>query len=181
MQSLPFERTRSIQDMASFLFALTVGVDEGEGLSRPNEELDEISAYHINPEVARVELALLKFSAICTGLLAFQDVRDLHGDKIDEVDRAYVAEFKARGSRDGEDAFLQISQTRLTAYTTAFDAWREAHRSGRGQEQTFAIGQAFFRFCGVENNNPVTLFQFGHKFNTIVRVVHDHLMKCRLE
>lgn len=181
MQPLPFEKSWAVQDMVAFLVGLTAGGDDGDGLPRHNDKLDEISAYGINPQVARVELALLKFSAISIGLLAFQDVRNLHGDTIDKVERAYVAEFRRRNGQESADAFLQISQTRLDAYTTAFDAWCEAQRDGRDRQRTFAIGQTFFLFCGTENNNPVTLLRFGSEFSTIVRAVHDRLMNCKLK
>lgn len=180
MQPLPFERSWAVEDMVAFLVGLTVGVDDGEGLPRLNDKLDEISTFGINPQVAKVELALLKFCAISIGLLAFQDVRNVHGDKIDKVERAYLAEFRSRG-QGSADAFLQLSQTRLAAYTAAFDGWCEAQRDGRGSQRTFAVGQTFFFFCGIENNDPVALLRFGNEFSTIVRVVHDRLMNCKLK
>jgi len=169
--------------MASLLFALTVGTQDAERQRLLQEEIKELTDKGVSREVAQVELALFKFSAVYIGLLSFDDVRDLHGAKIDEVDSQYVAKFKERveaSDMPDHELFLRISEARLTAYTDDLEAWQHAQRNGRGHEQFLAIGQTFFRFCGVQETNPITIRLARHKFITLVDVVHKTLLKYRL-
>ncbi len=169
--------------MASLLFALTVGVQDAEHHRLLEEEIKELTDKGVKREVAQVELALFKFSAVYFGLLAFEDVRALHGAKIDEVEGYYVAKFKQRvetSSAPNHELFLQISEFRLAAYTAELEAWQHARENGQGHEKYLAIGQTFFSFCGVQETNPVTICLARHKLITIVDVVHKTLLKYRL-
>jgi hypothetical protein len=173
----------STEDMAVALFVLTVGTQDDEGQRSLEKEIGEIAAEGISPDLAQIELALLKFSAVYIALFRYDDLRRLHGTKLDEVQRLYVTQFKQRGQSMEpmhEEIFLQLSETRLAGYNKAFDAWFAAHNDGQGQEQTFAIGEAFFHFCGVQNHNPVSLFQIGDKFNRTLAVVSEELHSCKL-
>lgn len=173
----------SAEDMAVALFALTVGTQDDEGQRSLKKEIDEIAAEGISPDLVQIELALLKFSAIYIALFRHEDLRRLHGSKLDEVQRYYVTQFKERGQSVEplhEEVFLQLSETRLAAYNKAFDAWFAAHKNGRGHEQTFAIGEALFQFCGTQVTNPVTLLLIGHKFRRTIIAVHERLLNCNL-
>ena len=66
-----------------------------------------------------------------------------------------------------EEHFLQMAESRGKAYYEAHNLWYAAHKQGRGQEQTFVIGETFFRFCGVQCYNPIILF-IGGQFNELV-------------
>jgi len=173
----------STEDMAAALLALTVGTQDADGQRSLKEEMGEIVADGLTPDVVQIELALLKFSVIYIALSRYEDLRRLHGSKLDELLRLYVAQFKERtASMDPihEEIFQRLSEIRLAAYNKAFDAWFAAHNNGRGQEQTFTIGETFFHFCGVQDHNPINLFLIGHKFNTTLAAVNKELRSCNL-
>lgn len=176
------KKSFTARDMAFILFALTVGTQDAAGQRRLKEEVDEIASRGISSEIAQRELALLKVSAVFVVLDA-PDVRSLHGDKVDEVALHYLARFKERvdqGEPAGEDVFLRLSEERLTAYGDALHAWLTAHRNGRGRERTSAIGQTFFRFCEIQETNPVTLLLINVKLSTFIGTVYETLLGCRL-
>lgn len=147
------------------------------------EEIDQIAVEGVDPNVVQLELGLLKLSAVDIALFRYEDLRVLHGPKLDEVQRRYIAHLRERGETIGslaEEAFLQICEARLAAYNKAFDAWLEAHNNGRGHEQSFAIGEIFFNFCGVPKPNPVSASLIDHKFRTILVSVNEKLRRCKL-
>lgn len=174
----------STDEMGLILFALAVGTDGDEGQHALSKDVDMVSTDGLDPEVARIELALLKFSAVYIALFRSENLQRLHGSKLDEVQRAFLARLKERARPSnlaGEEAFLRASEARLAAYNKAFDAWVDADKNGRSHEQTFAIGETFFGFCGVQNVNPVTLSLIRHKFITTLASVDKTLRSCTLE
>ena len=177
------EESLSAEGMAQLLFALTVGTQDENGQRLLKDEINQISAGAVDPDVVQLELAFLKLSAVDIALFRYEDLRVLHGPKLDEVQIGYISHFRERGEITGphaEEAFLHVCETRLAAYNKAFDAWLEAHNNRRGHEQTFAIGEIFFNFCGVPNANPVSIFLIGHKFRTILFAVNERLRSCKL-
>lgn len=172
------KRLFSTEEMATILLGLTVGTDDCAGLDRLKEEIDDIASDRMSREVARRELVFLKLSAVFCALTA-EEVRALHGSKADLLAQDFLAHFKGRMEQGGpevEEAFLELSEARLAAYDRAFQVWRDdpEHRN------CFAIGQAFFDFCGAQVSNPATLFRVHLKFTTLVAVTHRALLDCKL-
>ena len=96
----------------------------------------------------------------------------------------YLARFKEMMQPLGaerEEEFLQVSEVRLAAYNKVYDLWHDTHDKGRALEQSYAIGELFFNFCGVRNFNPISLTLVKHHFlNTIVAVAKQ-LKTCKLK
>lgn len=170
---------QSPEDLAEILFTLTVD-NASEDASALLKALSKVEGIDLN--IARRELMFLRFSAVYLVLPEFSTRPRLQGSKFAEVDSNYVARlkglFQAIEAKGGGD-FFELSMARLAAYHKADTKWCEAHEKGRGHEQTFAIGERFMEFCGVEKNNPFIMSTIRFYFHEMVIAVTNKLAEWK--
>jgi hypothetical protein len=167
--------------MATMLFELTT---DAQGQDSLIETAHLHSVEGLDLSKARTEIMFLNLSAIYVAAFRFADPRELHRDKLDEMYLRYLALFKRKMQPLGaerEEEFLQVLEVRLTAYNKVYDLWRDAHEKGRAHEQSFVIGDAFFKLCGVRTSNPISLTLVQHHFLNTVTAVSKQLKTCTLK
>jgi len=170
----------STTSMADMLFTLTTDKDSEDFLI---ETAGLRSVEGLSLEKARTEIVFLNLSAIYVALFRYRDVLGWHVEKLDSMYAQYLTHIKAIRQELGverEEELLQALEARVTTYNKIHDLWREAQEKGRGHEQTFAIGEAFFSFCDTPHFNPISLSPVQHHFFAVIRTVIKILKEYKL-
>jgi hypothetical protein len=160
--------------VADQLFDLAVHKDGQDSLI---ESAGLHSIEGISLTKVRTEIALLNLCAIFTGMFLYKEVKEHHRSNLDRIYLDLLGRFKASTY---PLEFLQTYESRLIDYCLIADSWLRVHQNNRGHEQSFAIGEAFFGFCGVRTYNPISLTLVQHHFFSTVITVRDNLLKLKL-
>jgi hypothetical protein len=161
----------STTNMADVLFALATDKNSQDSVI---EAAGLCSIEGLNLEKARTETMFLNLCAIYIGVFS-DKMKQRHRDKLDSVYLDYVTRF-----REMLPEFLQTYEARLLAYTKVFDSWYRAHENSRGHEQSLAIGETFFSFCGTACFNAASLAILQHHFFSVIKTTARALDQCRL-